>query len=118
MKSMKLPHVALVLSLVLGMTALWAGAMPVGASGDLVTGGWVACFLQSEWLQIAATSSPCDPCRGTLVRYCYEGGYPACSGGAITVVIAGGPGATPHSNGGGSCSGSVWCNATYDGTCY
>jgi hypothetical protein len=116
MKLVKFSPVSLAISLVLGVMALWVGATPIGTSGDLATGGWVSCYLYSEGVRVAATQGSCDPCRGTLVRYCYEYYGGACSGGSITVVVSGGPGATPHVGGSPPCG--YPCTDIYSGACY
>lgn len=119
MNSKKLSHVSLIAGLVLGVTALWAAASPLGASGDLATGGWVGCSAYDNgWHTVAGTSGDCDPCQGTLSRYCFEYAWGTCTGGSITVVMAiyGQPGATPHSAGYIPCGGD--CTSIYEGDCY
>lgn len=39
MKARKFSQVPLLIGLLIGVLALWGGAAPVGATGDLVTGG-------------------------------------------------------------------------------
>jgi hypothetical protein len=116
MKSMKLSHMSLAVGLLIGLLALWVGATPVGAGGDLVTGGWTMCWVNhnGQWYIVGATATPCDPCRGTSYAYC--SGYPGCVGGGITVVLSGSPGHTPHPAGLTTCTGS--CQGMYEGTCY
>ena len=117
MRSIKFTHVSLVAGLTLGIMALWAGAAPIGAIGDLMTGGWTTCTTQ-ENVQVAATWSTCDPCNGVLLRHCYEGGFwGPCSGGMVTVVVASSAGWTPHATGGSSCYGGDGCDVD-DGACY
>ena len=119
MKSVKFSHVALLVGLVVGLSALWATAAPVGTSGDLITGGWYAVSKGSAYIGSTATS--CDPCSGTLYRNCYEGdGWGnVCSGGGITVVVYSAAGATPHAVGGiGVCSGPGYCTQVHNATCY
>jgi hypothetical protein len=118
MKSTKLSQVSLVVGLVLAVTALWAGARPIGISGDLVTGGWTTCSDPDIYASLACTSSGSGPCQGTLIRYCYEGPG-SCSGGQIQVAIdqPGQPGATMHAGGSQPCSGT-YCGSAYNGYCY
>jgi hypothetical protein len=120
MRSIKCAHVSLIAGLALGMVALWAGATPIGAVGDLTMGGWTDCLTQED-VRVAATYWDCDPCDGTVLRYCYEGapfGAPPCSGGMVTVVVAASAGATPHATGRASCYGNEWCTYIYNGDCY
>jgi len=118
MKSTKFLHVSLVVGLVLGLMALWVGASPIGTSGDLVTGGWTTCWAYDDgWNIVAATSWDCDPCQGTLTRYCYEYDV-SCNGGSISVVmVTGGPGNTPHSAGYAPCTEGA-CEGINAGSCY
>jgi hypothetical protein len=118
MKSVKFSQIALIVGLVVGLTALWAAAAPVGVAGDLITGGWSNCTV--DGVLVAATYSPCDPCAGTLLRLCSEGdGYYRCTGGNIVVVQSSTSGHTPHPSGGiPVCSGPGPCPSVHSGTCY
>ena len=119
MKSMRFSHVSLMAGLILGLTALWVGASPIGVAGDLVSGGWSTCTDQYG-NTVAATLGnwTCPPCQGVLTRYCYEYNGGNCTGGSITVAITttGQPGLTVHSAGYIPCSGS--CFNIYAGDCY
>ncbi len=118
MKSGKFSQILLIVGLVVGLTALWAAAAPVGAGGDLITGGWVRCT--ADGVSVASTQSKCDPCSGTLLRWCSEGdGWDICSGGQIVVVQYATAGYTPHPSGGiPVCSGGTTCASVYAGACY
>lgn len=123
MKSLRFSHTLLVVGLTLGVAALWAGANPMGITGDLVTGGWSTCWdHQAEyWVASTHEGGTCGPCQGTLSRYCYEFSGGSCSGGTISVVvnIPGQPGATAHSSGYTPCGqGSEWCQYARSGDCY
>jgi hypothetical protein len=121
MKSNKLSQLLFIVGLVVGLLSFWAGAAPFGAGGDLVTGGWTTCTVQGSNM-VAATQGDCDPCNGTVVRYCFEGiptwGVTCSAYGTITVVVGSAYGYTPHAVGSGSCSGSYPCWDVHDGDCY
>lgn len=118
MKARKFSQVTLLIGLLVGALTLWVGTAPAGVTGDLITGGWETCWVPGDSAHVAASYWDCDPCDGTAVRECREGGSPPCSGGYITIVMAASAGATPHSAGGGDCYGiDLECGAD-DGDCY
>ncbi len=84
----------LLAGLIVGLLAMWAGASPLGTTGDLITGGWVECgFGGASPYWATPNGESCDQCgdrkcSGSYSSTCssYDGpGY--CSGGSITVVI-------------------------------
>ena len=104
----------LVAGLILGLLAMWAGASPVGATGDLVTGGWDHCWFTAtgDWGGASPCLGSCPECGGDFPASCGAGN---CGGGTIMIIscssgaqgrVAGG--ATP-------CSG---CPNYHSHTCY
>jgi hypothetical protein len=118
MKRIRRSQVPLFLGLALGLMALWVTASPVGASGDLITGSWTACWVQGT--KIASTESYCPGCAGTYLGYCSDG--LGCFGGNIVVLIANASGGTPYRTGTSPvCYGLLWpwhCRDVYNAGCY
>lgn len=82
----------LLVGLTLGLLAMWASASPLGATGDLVTGGWVACTIDSEDTWFATPSewhceNHCysERCSNDYSSTC-SGYDEECTGGSITVI--------------------------------
>jgi hypothetical protein len=111
--------VLLLLGLTLGLMAMWAVASPVGATGDLITGGWTTCWVGSE--RFACDSSACstETCRGEGLDPCEDfSGEHACYGGYINVASCSGIG-TPYAYPVGTqpCVGQT-CLTVHSATCY
>ncbi len=115
MKTRTFSVVPLLVGLVVGLLALWVSAAPVGATGDLVTGGWVTCY-DENYDKVFATSSDCDPCSGTTTGYCDDNA--TCIGGSVSVVVAAPSGATPHAALRTPCWGNDRCLEMHNGSCY
>jgi len=120
--------VLLLIGLALGLLAMWAAASPVGATGDLVTGGWEACSIDggSTWFACPSLWHCNNPCKTgkCSIDYsvsCSSIDYGSCSGGSVTLIScdSSGPGTI-------SDSGMVACYCTdpggdfqvVSGTCY
>ncbi len=106
----------LLVGLVVGLFSLWVSAAPVGATGDLVTGGLSICSDQYDDMMLTtADDGDCDPCSGTTTGYCSDNG---CSGGSVSVVVAALAGATPHASSRKPCWGNPTCLNIHNGSCY
>jgi hypothetical protein len=119
----------LLIGLTLGLLGMWASASPLGATGDLVTGGWVACSVDGEATWFAASTAwMCDDgdcstgkCSSQWSSTCSQWAGGVCSGGSITVISCDSLGAKTI-----SFSGVVACNCPWNGgtfpvrnyTCY
>lgn len=110
----------LLIGLIVGLLAMWAVASPVGATGDLITGGWTTCYYTSG--PFACSSSSCSTgqtCTGTELKSCstWEG-LGTCSGGYIAVATCTAGGTwLPYPGAPSSCSGT-YCGSAYTATCY
>jgi hypothetical protein len=112
----KWSQVTLLIGLALGFVAIWAGAAPVGLTGDLVTGSWESLWCPHEWFYVGCTGDYCEPGmngRGTTL-YCYQGPIPGytCYGGAFVGAVHQGDGYTTHADGD---SWPCWAPSGYPG---
>jgi len=106
----------LVAGLVLGLLAMWFAAAPVGASGELVTGGWNWCYVSGD--AVACSGGECSKCMGVSVESCSSSIY-GCWGGSISVVScwSNSP-LTTHGTGTAGCIGDWPCEIIQNGDCY
>jgi len=107
----------LLISLMLGLMAMWAVASPVGSSGDLITGGWTWCYWGDSFA-CASTSCETQPCHGVTLTSCSNYNYDVCPGGYIAVTSCGPGGGSLYAypGGGSPCGGS--CFGIQNWTCY
>jgi hypothetical protein len=104
----------LLIGLTLGLLAMWASASPLGATGDLVTGGWTACsvWMGEEWSPYFGVPSNgnCDQCGankcdGTSSTNCSNyGGAGSCWGGTITIITCNSQGERTRAGGATACT--------------
>jgi hypothetical protein len=114
----QISHPALLLiSLTAGLLAMWAVASPVGATGDLVTGGWTKCVWGYYY---ACSSKTCDTetCTGSWLVSCSACEDGACTGGYITMATCTAGGSWFAYPGGASSCYGTGCNEVHDATCY
>ncbi len=110
MKTRTFSPLLLLVSLALGLTAMWVVASPVGATGDLVTGGWTHCGY-------ACTGMSWDPCVTTTVESCSAYEHGDCGSGYISVATCAPSGQYEAyaARLPGPCSGCTWIPSA---TCY
>ncbi len=103
----------LLVGLVLGLLAMWAGASPLGVTGDLVTGGtaeaWIGCGVDPVYYGVpyALGCGECwsNKCSGTSTTTCGSfAGAGACYGGSITIVTCDEEGSGTRAGGATACS--------------
>lgn len=115
MKTSRISQVSILFGLAVGLMALWAGAVPIGVSGDLVTGGWYSVY-QDGYRFACDTSGGCVYCDGGHYDYCSDytpSGF--CTGGLVWVAESGGS-QTAYSGGSTNCYHPYYydlCNSRY-----
>jgi hypothetical protein len=124
MKAGMFSPLLLLVSLTLGLVAMWAVASPVGATGDLRVGGtWYGCGDRNDGriLQFACTSSggTCGNCSGTQLQSCSNFGSGYCTDGYIRVALCS-PGGSylPYGGTVEPCGGGGICDGIKTATCY
>jgi len=118
MKTRKFSQLPLLVGLVVGLAALWAGSTPVaGVSGGAI-GGFTRSWIDGAW--VATTSSSCTYCDYTSSTSCSSYYHASCIGGYIAVAQCIGLGDTTHANGQGPCwhPSNPECTLLYDADCY
>jgi hypothetical protein len=106
----KWSQVMLLISLVVGCLAIWLSAAPVGLTGDLVTGSWIALYMNEEGFfwppAVGCTGYYCEPrMNATGVTFsCTTGGPYSCLGGTFLGAQYKGNGYTVHATGPNVCA--------------
>jgi disulfide bond formation protein DsbB len=118
----------LLVGLTLGLLAMWASVSPLGTSGDLVTGGWVACSTDggSNWFGVPGDwhcENHCGSgnCSNDYSDSCSNYAYGNCSAGSITIVSCYTPGPysiVSSSNVACDCTDSMGDFRALDYSCY
>lgn len=115
----------LLVGLTLGLLAMWASASPLGATGDLVTGGWTACSSGgSNWFGVPSdwhctTHCQSGKCSNDYLDSCSNYAYGNCSAGPITIVSCYSPGPGTWAIGAKACDCEDYDKfEAYHGFCY
>lgn len=121
MRTRKSSPFLLLVSLALGLSAMWIVASPVGATGDFVTGGFWVTLISGKPVA-ASWSSGCGECRLVWYASCdyYAGGLD-CSGGSVPAISCARSEDAWGVSGAGSpgyCSGDPGCEWIHGGSCF
>jgi len=115
----KLSPLVLVVSIAIGMFALWAGAVPFVGTGNSAIGGWVmADYLD---LDFGCQSGECHTCVTSLLSTCSacdDGEDWTCRGGSITIISASQGSGEPVWNGEPYCTSDIGvCDRASNASC-